>query len=156
MHFLKPLLIWFFSLLRCCAEERCEPPLLIRKHMSKTKLNEKGSVSCTTCGAELKRSSRPAPPENNHKSGCCCPRLLSAGAAETAHSMNAVMDGILCTDGLFQTRRGAGGRRVFMPGKPSLINWTKGPEGGFTHCDLVEMKTLLVSESCSVAYKNAT
>lgn len=41
-------------------------------------------------------------------------------------SVKAVMDGILCMDGLFQTRQGAGGRRVFMPGKPSLINWTKG------------------------------
>lgn len=44
-------------------------------------------------------------------------------------SVKAVMDGILCMDGLFQTRQGAGGRRVFMPGTPSLINWTKGDEG---------------------------
>lgn len=81
-----------------------------------------------TCCAAFRCCCHPARPENNHKS-CSCLRLLSAGAAETAHNMKAVMDGILCMDGLFRTSRLLlfhAGWRASMAGKPSQINWTKG------------------------------
>lgn len=105
------------------------------QHNSKELLN--GSVPGlsqgehgTRCAAFERRRRHPARPENNHK-GRSRPRLLSAGAAETAHNVKAVMGGILCVDGVFHTRRRLlfhAGRRAPVPGKPSQINRTKGDE----------------------------